>query len=80
MIVYNKNWAIKRISELNKKIKYYRDRIHEKSKKHSQVSNEMRKGQNDINIMVKILKELYAEKEYLEDKYFPTPIPIWMFS
>ena len=39
----------------------------------------MRKGQDDINIMVNILQELFTEKEYLENKYFPTPIPIWMF-
>ncbi len=79
MIVYNKNWAIKRMSVLNEKIKYYRDRIHEKCKKHYQFSNEIREEHKDINVMIEILKELYAEKEYLEDKYFPTPIPIWMF-
>ena len=79
MTIYNKRWAVKRLAELKEKIRYYKDRIDEKSKKLSNLAYNIRKGQNDIDIMKSILIELSAEKEYLENKYFPTPIPIWMF-
>ena len=43
MTVYNKRWAVKRLAELKEKIRYYKDRIDEKSKRLSNLTHDIRK-------------------------------------